>query len=53
MDFFMVFFTFGMAFGVVQQLLLFLFHLRTGFHIGLPGFCLMPNALALIQSRRK
>ena len=53
MDFFMVFFTFGMAFGVAQQLLLFLFHLRTGFHIGLPGFCLMPNALALIQSRRK
>lgn len=53
MDFFMVFFTFGMAFGVAQQLLLFLFHLRTGFHIGLPGFCFMPNALALIQSKRK
>ena len=53
MDFFMVFFTFGMAFGVAQQLLLFLFHLRTGFHIGLPGFCILPNALALIQSKRK
>lgn len=53
MDFFMVFFTFGMAFGVAQQLLAFLFHLRTGFHIGLPGFCLLTSALALIQSRRK
>ena len=53
MDFFMVFFTFGMAFGVAQQLLVFLFHLRTGFHIGLPGFCILPNALALIQSKRK
>lgn len=53
MDFFIVFFTLGMAFGVAQQLLVFLFHLRTGFHIGLPGFCLVPNALALIQSKRK
>lgn len=53
MDRSMVFFTFCMSFGLVQQLLLFLFHLRDGYHIGLVGFCLLPSALALIQSYRK
>lgn len=53
MDFAIVFFTMGVGFGLVQQLLLFLLHLRDGYQIGLVGFCIIPSALALIQSKRK
>ena len=52
MDNYMLFFTACMIFGVVQQMILFLLHLRDGFNIGLPGFCTCLSALALIQSRR-
>ena len=53
MDRFMLFATVGFGFGTVQQLLIFLFHIRSGFDIGLPGLCGCLSALALIQSKRK
>lgn len=53
MDNYMLFFTAGCAFAVVQQVPRFLLHLRDGFDIGLPAICTCLSALALVQSRRK
>lgn len=52
MDNFLLFFTAGTAFAVVQLVPRFLLHPRDGFDIGVPGSCTCLSALALIQSWR-